>query len=465
MKRIAILTFVLTVILCNMNVMADEGTYPLTVTFPASGYNAINVVTTVISTNDYKSVTVELQNDLTSTLDLKINDNKATSQDNFFDANSGTKTLTVSLTDYANAKGTTEVDNVILLSCAPSSDVSYVIKNAYLTKNDGSTEKMVCTNMNATAFTWSISDTQLALLGNTSTDLTNLGMGNIVIAYTTEFQPFGFTDVAGQPNLGSAYTGYSFTFKPSSVGAYRVRTNDEDASTATENWCNNPSGTVTGTLSGTITHFWLQRMWATTESKAASENTPRYVYVKDAYFTKSDGTQVEMIPYGKNEMNKSDTYTNYCGWYPFAGKGTLAYGDMSFKYDSLDVTGYSYIGITFATATPMELTLQFWLDDTGNNISTVTIPAGTVGLYQAAIPAKSNHIFPTVDLLNMSNVSGSVSISNVSLTVNKTVTGINPLISDGSKVKNDAIYNLNGQRVGKDYKGFVIKNGKKYIAK
>jgi hypothetical protein len=30
---------------------------------------------------------------------------------------------------------------------------------------------------------------------------------------------------------------------------------------------------------------------------------------------------------------------------------------------------------------------------------------------------------------------------------------------------NDDYYNLSGQRVGKDYKGIVIKNGKKYVQK
>ena len=465
MKRITMMIFALMAILHGMNVMADEGTYPLTVTYPAGEYNAIYVVSSTISTNDYTSVTVELQNDLTSALSLKINDEKTTSEDHYFDANSGTKILTVSLSDYAKAKGTTEVSNVILLSCAPSTNVTYIIKNAYLTKADGTTEKLVCSNMNATTFTWSISDTRMALLGNTATDLSNLENGNFVIAYTTEFQPFGFTDTAGQPNLSSNYTGYSITFKPSSAGFYRVRTNDEDKATATENGCNNPSGTVTGTLSGTITHFWLQRMWATNESKAASEDSPRYVYVKSAYFTKSDGTQVNMIPYGKNEMSASDTYTNYCGWYPYAGKGTLNYGDMAFKYDSLDVTGYGYMGITFAEATPAELTLQFWLDDTGNNISTVSIPAGTAGLYQTAIPTKTGNIFPVIDLLNLTNASANVSISNVSLMVNKTATGINSVKTDTSNIKNGAMYKLCGQKVGDDYKGIVIKNGKKYIVK
>ena len=35
----------------------------------------------------------------------------------------------------------------------------------------------------------------------------------------------------------------------------------------------------------------------------------------------------------------------------------------------------------------------------------------------------------------------------------------------GNKQQNDAIYNIAGQRVAKDYKGLVIKNGKKYLVK
>jgi hypothetical protein len=33
------------------------------------------------------------------------------------------------------------------------------------------------------------------------------------------------------------------------------------------------------------------------------------------------------------------------------------------------------------------------------------------------------------------------------------------------KSADDAVYNLNGQRVGNDHKGLVIKNGKKYLIK
>ena len=42
-------------------------------------------------------------------------------------------------------------------------------------------------------------------------------------------------------------------------------------------------------------------------------------------------------------------------------------------------------------------------------------------------------------------------------------TGIKAIATEA--VENGAIYNLSGQRVGTDYKGIVIKNGKKYLVK
>ena len=51
---------------------------------------------------------------------------------------------------------------------------------------------------------------------------------------------------------------------------------------------------------------------------------------------------------------------------------------------------------------------------------------------------------------------------NVNITY-ESITGINEV--KGNKQQNDAIYNIAGQRVAKDYKGLVIKNGKKYLVK
>lgn len=48
-----------------------------------------------------------------------------------------------------------------------------------------------------------------------------------------------------------------------------------------------------------------------------------------------------------------------------------------------------------------------------------------------------------------------------------TTTGIKSLTTAPSPKGegNGYLYNLNGQRVGKDYKGIVIKNGRKYLMK
>lgn len=45
------------------------------------------------------------------------------------------------------------------------------------------------------------------------------------------------------------------------------------------------------------------------------------------------------------------------------------------------------------------------------------------------------------------------------------VTGISSVKAEEGRADNDALYNLAGQKVGKDYKGIVIKNGKKIIKK
>ncbi len=47
----------------------------------------------------------------------------------------------------------------------------------------------------------------------------------------------------------------------------------------------------------------------------------------------------------------------------------------------------------------------------------------------------------------------------------ETSTGIDNLVNDGTKIIDNNIYNLAGQKVGVDYKGIVIKNGRKYLVK
>ena len=59
----------------------------------------------------------------------------------------------------------------------------------------------------------------------------------------------------------------------------------------------------------------------------------------------------------------------------------------------------------------------------------------------------------------------SASAKGISLPLDVTPTGINSVVAEGTNVKNQNAYNIAGQRIGKDYKGLVIINGKKYIRK
>ena len=57
-----------------------------------------------------------------------------------------------------------------------------------------------------------------------------------------------------------------------------------------------------------------------------------------------------------------------------------------------------------------------------------------------------------------------VRVKKITVTLKNDPTGINET-SNGALNANSPIYNLAGQRVGKDYKGVVIQNGKKFIKK
>ena len=57
-----------------------------------------------------------------------------------------------------------------------------------------------------------------------------------------------------------------------------------------------------------------------------------------------------------------------------------------------------------------------------------------------------------------------VRVKKITVTLKNDPTGINE-VNYGTVNENAPIYNLAGQRVGKDYKGVVIQNGKKFIKK
>lgn len=57
-----------------------------------------------------------------------------------------------------------------------------------------------------------------------------------------------------------------------------------------------------------------------------------------------------------------------------------------------------------------------------------------------------------------------VRVKKITVTLKNDPTGINE-VSNGTVNEKAPIYNLAGQRVGKDYKGVVVQNGKKFIKK
>ena len=57
-----------------------------------------------------------------------------------------------------------------------------------------------------------------------------------------------------------------------------------------------------------------------------------------------------------------------------------------------------------------------------------------------------------------------VRVKKITVTLKNDPTGINE-VSNGTVNENAPIYNLAGQRVGKDYKGVIVQNGKKFIKK
>lgn len=70
----------------------------------------------------------------------------------------------------------------------------------------------------------------------------------------------------------------------------------------------------------------------------------------------------------------------------------------------------------------------------------------------------------TADAKSSDNIEGTANVKGLQITADGAATAIKSVNSNVA-ANSDAAYNLAGQRVGKDYKGIVIKNGRKYIVK
>lgn len=122
--------------------------------------------------------------------------------------------------------------------------------------------------------------------------------------------------------------------------------------------------------------------------------------------------------------------------------GVIPQGDGTVRLNYIDLDGDGYVDDC--------PTVFRWSDNT-DDTSSLTSTNGTE--FSAMIYTAEDGI------LGFYEVYGSL---NVTITY-ESITGINEI--KGNKQQNDAIYNIAGQRVAKDYKGLVIKNGKKYLVK
>lgn len=109
----------------------------------------------------------------------------------------------------------------------------------------------------------------------------------------------------------------------------------------------------------------------------------------------------------------------------------------------------AFVGVTAETAIASDATTTYYVLANQNNNTgffAVSTEGTTVRAHSAYLP-----------------VSTQAGAKGLNFVFDGTTTGVSLLPQ--SKADNDATYNLAGQRVGKSYKGVVIKNGKKYIVK
>ncbi len=104
----------------------------------------------------------------------------------------------------------------------------------------------------------------------------------------------------------------------------------------------------------------------------------------------------------------------------------------------------------------------------GSNVGTVNFTASSTGSYRFRWTPVANYNGATGDWLEA--VIGHIKITQTSAnakanTFDSEATGIEEVNTEKAEVKEAIIYNLSGQKVGKNYKGFTIKNGKKIFIK
>lgn len=164
------------------------------------------------------------------------------------------------------------------------------------------------------------------------------------------------------------------------------------------------------------------------------------------YSNRTDGLEAYTVKY--NSSSKELTYTKINGVVE-AGKAVILKGNGNYILEASSET---------ATVTETGLKTSDGTKTGAANIYCLANKNNVVGFYQVAstvtIPANKAYL----------EINAANSAKYYSIGIGGNTTGIQAIQQNG--VKADGImYSLSGQRVGKDYKGIVICNGKKMIKK
>ena len=180
------------------------------------------------------------------------------------------------------------------------------------------------------------------------------------------------------------------------------------------------------------------------DGTAYSNNEALVVFGSDCVYVKGVNMDFNTDAWVKFSASESDESIYYIEPYQGLGKGRLSDGSTAV----LATLGAVHSDGQVTAITPDKSSTFKWIEN-ADDTSTLVSASNTCFGSQIFTP---NGGIGFNDCIAM----------NINITY-ESIVGINEV--KGNKQQNDAIYNIAGQRVAKDYKGLVIKNGKKYLVK
>lgn len=300
-----------------------------------------------------------------------------------------------------------------------------------------------------------------ALETEVSVKMTYIDEQNPDVAYYDEVQGTGFAYAGYNKIDEDGYVGLAFpTWKRNWLTLVQVDVSSIEGTITGVNFSIEGSGSTDSKRSGQIAVGVANMEWK-----------------EDATWNSCEATSVAFTRYGETvSLAKSaDVFTETTFDISAAFVGTnkkvvtlfvLGMNPGGIKVQNPKVT----VSYTPADAKSATYTVYFLDNNEGENIKAPETRTGSVG--QTLTPTDADKAsFTSADgskkyIYSSYNAESSVTEDGsaelyIYYNVETVETGINQV--SASKVDNQTIYNLNGQRVGASYKGVVVKNGKKFL--